>query len=165
MRNKLLLMLLVVLLVAPISAHAQEYPVEQPIGTVWESEQMALTPDTSDSLWVSPNQIGLGGTAEALVGMTWYGFPYNIVGTAISKMINGSGTYNTCAQVIKMERNHVNQGGSGRVCGGIAPGNEIKADHRVWTDWRNAYWLTESWHEFARTGVYWAPILRVDANL
>lgn len=164
MKTKFILLAIVLLLISVFPAAAQDHIDSEPIGSVWESEQRTF-PAANDSMLVMPAQIGLGGTAEAIAGMTWYGIPYNIVGTAISKIISGSNTYNVCAQVIKVERDGVNKGGSGRVCGAIGVGGSKQADHRVWEDWHGSYWVTQSWHEFSRYGEYWAPILAVSQNL
>lgn len=135
------------------------------VGSVFSSQVQELRP-VRNLHQPGLNQIGMGGQAEALVGMTWYGFPYNIVGSAISKIISGSGTYNVCAQVLEVKRNGVSKGGTIASCGELSVGSNISIWHRVWEDWHGAYWLTRSWHSFYRQGMTtWAPSLQVAANL
>jgi hypothetical protein len=168
MKKHLLVLLVLVLFVIILPTSAQDDSADETpiVGSVWVTEQMSF-PATVGMGLVTPNLIGLGGSGEALAGMTWYDYSGtlldNVVGEAISKIISGSLTYNVCAQVTTITRDGINKGGSGRECGEIGVGSQKRASHKVWED-VHAYWVTNTWHEFSRIGTYWAPILQVSAN-
>jgi hypothetical protein len=169
MRTKLLSIVLVLAMLSlAFPAMAQDSISETPI-TGSTFNVASRTFDASPFSGPGLNQVGAGGQAEATAGMVWYIYPHtpgdNIIGIARSKIINGTSTYNVCAQVLEMRRDGANQGGSSRVCGEIGVGSQLEATKRLWQDPSGHFWLTRTWHSFSRTGVYWAPIVETSQNI
>lgn len=166
MKAKLCILVLVFLF-GSLTVYSQEPVPTVPNGSVWsvESDTFLINKTTNNGL-VAPNQTGPNGWVEAHAGLSWQSFPLStITGTAISKFVSGTGFLNVCAQVHEMKRNSVSWGGTGQNCSMLAVGQEIRADHKHWTSWANAYWEVRSWHQFARTNYYWAPMVYSSANL